>query len=98
MADKKGDSYMKRVEDAKKEAQLESRRAMWRVRTGTSASAERTPPSNRSYSHFKNQTKNRNETDLYLILSTVDPPQGRTFFERFFRPYRPSLTTKMFPL
>ena len=26
------------------------------------------------------------------------PPQGRTFFERFFRPYRPSLTTKIFPL
>ena len=22
---------------------------------------------------------------------TVDPPQGRTFFEHFFRPYRPSL-------
>ena len=32
------------------------------------------------------------------ITCTVDPPQGRTFFEHFFRPYRPSLTTKLFPL
>ena len=34
-----------------------------------------------------------------FFFNTVDPPtQGRTFFEHSFRPYRLSLTTKIFPL
>jgi len=71
MADGVGDSYMKRVQDAKKEAQLESRRAMWRVRTGTSASVERTPPSKRSYSQEPSVAKPKDTSTRSFSLNPV---------------------------
>ena len=71
MADGVADSYMKRVQDAKKEAQLESRRAMWRVRTGTSASAERTPPSKRSYSQEPSVAKPKDTSTRSFSLNPV---------------------------